>query len=308
MTPKPGIYPGVPFTEYQHWDAVNNSLLWRLKMRSPAHAIHERLHPAEPTPALVFGQALHALILEPATWEERFAIKPECDRRTKDGKATYEAFLEFKGDKQEVSQSDFDTIEAIANSVRAQQCRELICAGRSEVSIVWEDQGTGLLLKGRLDYERADGWNHFITDVKTTEDASEYGFALSIAKYGYYQAAAMYCDGWKAITGDDSMFVWLAVEKKPPYVTKVWECHEDLLAAGRNSYHEALRICALCMKENRWPAYGDWPSIITGPEWLLRREGVGPDMIRPVPTATPAYTVGPEPETQEDDFDKFMEQ
>lgn len=301
--PPPNVYPGVPFAEYQQWDAVNNSLLWKLKTRSPAHAIYEKLHPSEPTPALVFGQALHGIILEPTTWDDRFAVRPKCDRRTKEGRALYEAFAESLCDRQEITDDDYAAIEEIATAVRGQQCRELICSGRSEVSIVWEDRETGILCKGRLDYERADGWNHWIVDVKTTEDASEYGFGLSIAKYGYYQAAAMYCDGWKAITGDDSMFVWLAVEKKPPYVTKVWECHEDLLAAGQNSYHEALRICDRCLKDDLWPAYGDGPDIITGPEWLLRREGVGPDMIRPEPTA--AYTSGPEPETQ-DEFDNWM--
>lgn len=307
MTPKPGIYPGIPFSQYQSWDAVNNSFLWKLKTRSPAHAIWERQHPSEPTPALLFGQALHGLILEPATWDTQYAVRPKCDRRTKDGKAEYAEFCETLNGRQEVSDDDYAGMEAIATAVRSHQCRELICSGRAETSIVWQDAETGLLLKGRLDYERTSGWQHFIADVKTTEDASEYGFALSIAKYGYYQGAAMYCDGWQAITGDDSLFVWLAVEKRPPYVTKAWECDESTLQAGRNSYREALRLCAACMEENRWPAYGDGPDIISAPEWLLRREGVGPDSLVESQPSDPKYTGGAVPDDADiDDIDNYL--
>lgn len=304
MDAKPGIYPGLSWEEYRSISAINNSFLWTLKTRSPAHALYEREHPSEPTPALLFGQALHALILEPATWKDRYAVRPDCDRRTKDGKALYEAFCTTLAGRQEVKADEYGSMEAIANAVRAQQCRELICSGRSEVSIVWQDRETGLMLKGRLDYERADGWNHFIVDVKTTEDASEWGFAGSIAHYGYYQGSAFYCDGWKAITGDDSLFVWLAVEKKPPYVTKPWECNEETLQAGRNSYREALRICARCIKKNEWPAYGDGPDLISAPAWLLQREGVGRDMIHPEMQQTAKYTVGVDAEP--DEIDEFL--
>ena len=274
-TPKPGIYPSLDFQTYRSIPAVNNSFLWTLKSRSPAHAKYEREHPSEPTPALLFGQALHGMVLEPATWDERFAVKPECDRRTTAGKLLYQEFLDCKGDRTEVSFDDYEKIVAVRDAVHAQQCRELICSGRAEVSIVWEDRETGILCKGRLDYERND-WHHYITDVKSTEDASEYGFAKSIAGYGYYQAAAFYCDGWQTITGDSSIFTWLAVEKSAPFVTKPWECDSHTIEAGRNSYREALKVYAECVKNNEWPAYGPEVSLINAPDWLLRKEGVGP--------------------------------
>lgn len=274
--PKPGIYPGVPSTEYQQWDAVNNSFLWRLKSQSPCHARWEREHPKDPTPALLFGQALHALILEPTTWGERFVVRPDCDRRTKEGKAVYAEFCAALQNRQEISKEDDGRIALIAAAVRAQQCREYICSGQPEVSMVWIDKQSGILCKGRLDYERSNGWNHFITDLKTSEDASEYGFAKSIAEYGYYQAAAFYCDGWQTLTGETSIFTWLAVEKSPPYVTKAWECDEQTMEAGRNSYRAALKTYAECVKNDEWPAYGPNVELINAPDWLLRKEGVGP--------------------------------
>ena len=303
--PKPGRHTGIPFAEYQQWDAINSSFLWTLKTRSPLHAKWRREHPREDTPALLFGRALHSYVLEPTTWDETWAVCPPCDRRTKAGKATYAEFEATLGGREPLKADQYEAIVAMANAVRAQQCRHLISGGTSEVSLVWEDPETGLLCKGRLDYERDSGWDHFICDVKTTEDASEWGFAASIARFGYYQAAAFYCDGWQALKGTPSEFVWLAVEKSPPYVTKVWQCDEQTMAAGRNSYRQALRTAAECLKTGLWPAFGENSEMIDAPEWLLRREGVGPYNMRPEhqPAGGPSYAPGEEPEHDEiDDF------
>lgn len=303
--PKPGIYPGMSWKEYRGLSAVNNSFLKVLRSRSPRHAKWERDHPSEPTPALLFGQALHGMILEPTTWEERFAVKPICGRRTKEGKEIYEAFLCHKGDRQEVSSEDYAKIQAVRDAVLAQQCRELVCSGRAEVSIVWEDKETGVLCKGRLDYERTSGWNHCVTDVKSTEDASPTGMFAAVNKYQYHQAAAFYVDGWKVLTGEDSLFIWLAVEKSAPFVTKPYECPDEMLDVGRRQYREALRLYAECLEKDQWPAYGDDVELLEAPEWWLRLHGVGPDMIRPIEKMDAKYTVGPEPEV-EDEFDEFM--
>lgn len=56
--------------------------------KSPAIYQWSRENPYPETAALLEGSALHALILEGrATYERGFAILPECDGRTKEGKA-----------------------------------------------------------------------------------------------------------------------------------------------------------------------------------------------------------------------------
>ena len=62
-------------------------------LKSPAHYQAYLNQPREETKALKVGKYVHALVLEPEVAISNFAVLPEgIDRRTKDGKAAYEAF------------------------------------------------------------------------------------------------------------------------------------------------------------------------------------------------------------------------
>lgn len=270
----PGIYPGLSFAEYRVIPAVNNGLLWTLKTRSPAHAKYELDNPPKDTPALVTGRAIHSLLLEPAAWDKYYAVRPVCDGRTREGKAILDDFRQQAGAREVIKAEDYEIVRQVERSVRSQQCRELICSGRAEVVIVWVDEKTGLLCKARLDYERSDGWNHYIPDVKSTVNASREAFERDIAAYGYYMQAAYYCWGWQVLTGEESVWAWLAVEKDPPYVAKVWEPAWKTMKAGRKAYRAALDTWAECVEKNEYPAYGG-PELIEMRDWALALEGVG---------------------------------
>jgi hypothetical protein len=301
--PQPNIYPGIPFATYQQWDAVNASMLTMLSRRSPWHAHYEQTHSKE-SDALRVGRALHSYLLEPATFPEFWAVRPECDRRTKVGKELYAAFMATKGGRDEVTAAEFAEIEALAALVRQQQCVNLICGGRAEVCLVWEDAQTSLVCKRRLDYERTDGWNHVISDLKTCRDISPRAFSNDIARYGYALAAAFSIDGWKAVTGDDSLYALLAVEKEYG-ITKVWEPGERTLEAGRAEYQAALKRTKECMTNHVWPAYGTEAELIEAPEWYLQLHGAGRDRLFGSVPSDPAYVVGPEPET-DDEIDDYL--
>jgi exodeoxyribonuclease VIII len=277
--PKPGIYPSIPFAEYRAWDAINATFLSTLAKRSPYHAKHDRDFPKPETPAKRVGRALHSYILEPATFDKLWGVCPPCDRRTKIGKELYEQFRVAKGNRDEVKEEEFNEIKAMAVEVRRQQCVETICGGRAELSIVWIDGDTELLCKRRLDYERSEGWNHYITDAKSSDDISPREFGRDMATYGYAMAGAFSIDGWKAITDEDSTYTLLAVEKEY-HIAKIWEPDDDTIAAGRDEYRQALDLAAQCIKDDIWPAYGQDPELLRAPEWYLRLHGINPFQIR----------------------------
>ena len=270
--PEPGIYPGIPFEQYMQWDAVNNSLLSVLINKSPAHA---KLYTQEPldTEALRFGHALHTRALEPQLYGQRYAIRPECDRRTKEGKAIYEGFLSILDGKAELTEAENASIEAICANIERHRIHRFIEKGQSEVCIVWRDAKTGLLCKARLDYYH-DGEN-IIVDLKSTTDASYDGFTGSIFKFNYFQQSAWYCDGIKTLKGDMPSFVFMAFEKKPPYACAAYEAADEVLIAGRKTYRRALNLYQECMATNHWPGYPDRVEIITMPQWALNRLGAG---------------------------------
>lgn len=277
MVPEIGIYPGIPFEEYQSWDAVNNSTLWTLKTHSPLHAKTYLENPPEPTQAFRIGRAFHTLILEPRKFNKFYAVMPICDKRTKEGKQIYKAFQDSCDGQEILSKDEFNNIDVMADSVKKQVIYRFVQQGEAEVCIVWQDKKTGLICKARIDYvHRQRG---ILIDVKTTTDASALVFAKSIYNYGYYQQCAFYSDGWAALTEEPSSFVFLPIEKQMPYEAAAYEMAEQVIFAGRQSYREALDKYAECLKTNKWPGYSDTVEMLNLPTWALYREGISEHQI-----------------------------
>jgi hypothetical protein len=61
---------------------------------SPRHFLRYKLRQKEQTPAMVFGSLVDCMILTEDQVEARFAVAPDVDRRTKDGKAKWEEFIQ----------------------------------------------------------------------------------------------------------------------------------------------------------------------------------------------------------------------
>lgn len=266
-----GIYYGLSFDEYANIDAVNNSLLSVIASKSPLHALAYKEQPQEPTEAFAIGSAWHTLILEPRLFDTRYAVCPKCDKRTKDGKAVYEKYLSELNGKQELKADDFELISKMAEQFKNHRVCQYISEGKAEVCIVWEDKQTGLLCKARIDYVRDA--QAFLFDLKSTTDASPEAFQKALYNYGYFQQAAFYSDGWKAITKDAPCFVFIAVEKQYPFAVAAYEMHENVILAGRKSYRRALDTYADCVKTGYWPGYQD-VQMLDLPVWALRNEGV----------------------------------
>jgi len=272
MTPEPGIYYDVPFTEYFAWDAVSNTILKELADKSPLHAKYLKDHPRIDTPSFLIGRAAHCLALEPDRFESRYSIAPECDKRTKAGKESWAAFCEQSNGRDVLTSEQYESIKEVTGAIHTQVIDRFIQQGKAEVCIVWIDKATGLLCKARLDYvheERA-----FIVDLKTTTDANKDAFARDMWKYRYYQQAAFYAEGWKVTTGDESVFVFLPIEKNPPYAVGAYETGDYTMQAGRRAFREALDTYAECVATGRWPGYADSVELIDLPGWALKQAGV----------------------------------
>jgi len=137
--------------------------------------------------------------------------------------------------------------------------------GEAEKSVYWIDPTTGVLCRCRPDWWRED---NVLVDVKTTDDASPEGFAKSMANWRYDVQAPYYMDGVKLATGRDvKAFVFIAVEKKPPYAVGVYVLDSAILELGRAQYQHDLRVYAECLANDNWPGYGDKIQTINMPAW-----------------------------------------
>lgn len=261
--------------EYRQAPGISRSELWRLNPDNGGTPEKFRWfmdHPEEPTPALIFGQLVHKLLLEPDGFDAEFAIWAGTERRSKAGKEAYEAFCAAKGDSQEISSADY--LQA-ADMVRAAKSspfvgKLLTGEGETEVPFFWKDELTGEDCKIRLDRLCWVGETPVIVDYKTTTDASTEGFLRSVLKYGYDFQAAMYCEGVRRMTGKDARFVFIAQEKEAPYSVNVIEPDELVIQRGYDKFRELLGIYHECRMTGNWYGYmGKEPKIakMSLPSW-----------------------------------------
>lgn len=242
--------------EYRQAAGMSRSTLWKLReLGTPEKFKHWTEHPEDPSPALIFGQAIHKLLLQPETFDDDFAVAPVVDRRTKDGKATYTAFLEGKGDRTEISQADYDTARAMVEKALSTPFVSRLLQGEREKPIFWTDEATGIVCKARLDVLTEIGGDPVIVDYKTTTDASETGFARSAIKYGYDFQDAYYTEAVKAETGKSPRFIFIVQEKEAPYALNIFEAEPLMLQRGYDLMRELLGLYKECSDTGNWYGY-----------------------------------------------------
>lgn len=263
-----GIIPGVPIEEYHRHASVSKSQLDQMA-KSPAHYLASLTTPRKETPAMRIGSIFHGLVLEPE--RVKIAVAPQCDKRTKDGKATWEAFcLENQG-AEIVTADEGEMLNGMTESIRNHPAASALLSGKgiAEGSCWWYDEQSGELCRCRPDYYRRD--LGIIVDLKTTEDASPEGFARSIWKYAYHRQAAMYLDGVEAATGDIIKgFVFVCVEKASPFAVATYRLDMQGEEAGRISYKDLLLNLAECRVKKHFPAYSISVETISLPAYAVR--------------------------------------
>jgi hypothetical protein len=290
QTPDVGIYRDIPFEDYCQWPYVNASLLCTVLEKTAGHARYEQTHDSPDTKALQDGRNVHLMLLEPDEFDSQVKVLPadaprrpsSTQRNAKNPSESTIQSIEFwdaweADGRTLVSADDYDAYLAMAKSVRSNQCKIYVTGGEAEVCIVWDDPGTGLRCKGRLDYLLDTGWGMVISDVKTTRfPASARLFRKTIFNLMYDLKAAWYMDGLAAITGQRPEFCWIVVEKQAPYYAKPYEMGKQTYLAGRTAWLNALNTWAECVRKDDYPAFGDDVETIELEEWQLRARGVAP--------------------------------
>jgi len=219
--------------------------------RSPLHYWEKYLNPMheeKKTHALTFGSAVHCAVLEPGEFGKRYSIIPDIDRRTKDGKARWAEFLESVGDEQMITREDSNHIEKIMTKVNRHPQAALLKSKISEVEKIYTHED----MKCRPDAITSLG---IVIDLKTTEDASPKAFGRSATKYRYDVQAAFYSDILKANGVDVNGFVFIAVEKTPPYAVACYVIEDADLNIGREKYLADLEVWRECRDKNEWKGF-----------------------------------------------------
>jgi hypothetical protein len=271
-----GIHPGIDFPTYWSWPRMHHSDLVEFN-RSAAHARQAMEHPDVPTPALELGHAVHAAILEPARFAAEFVCGPlidgrRPDRRTTIGKDAWKRAEAEAGGRELLDVDDWTACTNMRDAVWSHPyARRLLSArGVNEVGMAWTDKPRDVKLKGRLDRFTVlpDGWPA-IVDLKTAADGSQRAFERAIADYKYHQQAALYVDGAYELQPVHRRYVFIVVEKAPPFVVAVYELGDDSIDQGRFEYSRNLDTLVRCRKTGQWPGYTEDLELVSLPHWAL---------------------------------------
>jgi len=275
LAPAPflGHVPGLSNDEYHDAPGTSKTMLDEIAFASPLHFWAKRIDPnrvREERAIYDIGNAVHCAILEPDLLLEKVAAAPECDRRTKAGKEIAAAFELENAGKLQLRHENFQMVLAVRDAAyRHPVASGLLSRGHAEQSYFAPDPETGALLKCRTDYIYDDA--SMIVDVKSAVDASPYGFGKAAANYRYDLQAAWYPDVVELATGErPAHFVWIAMEKEPPYAIGVYVATEDQVKRARAICRRDLLNILEHERTGLWPDYGETPQELQLPAWAKR--------------------------------------
>jgi len=247
--------------EYAAIDAINWSRLKAIAV-SPLQFQYEQMNPRDEAGFLRIGRAVHAHILEPLTFRDRFVVH----QGTRRGKAwdAIESHARAAG-VTVLSEDEAEAAFGAAAAVLANPyAAEYLARGFKEAAFTWTDEETGLACKGRTDHA-----GRHLVEIKTAARMARRVFAAAAARLGYHSQLAYYHDGLAAngITVDAEPII-IAVQSEMPHDVVVYKLPPHVIEAGRSEYRRLLRLLKECRETNTWPgAAPDGPVTFELPAW-----------------------------------------
>lgn len=295
-----GVHDDVKEADYHRLQYFSNSML-QLFRKSPAHLRWALDHPDErkDSDAFRLGHATECAIMEPDKFAEQWVIAERCAVPIASGKRKGEPcgnpgkFVsdgggwfcgQHKKDGMSEPTGNVLTKDEHAMCLNVQRAvsqnklaHELLFGtkGKNQLTIVWEDRTTGVPCKGRLD--RLCRWRNrrTVVDLKSTQDASLWGFERSIYKFGYHTQHGMYNDG--LVTLDQVKYkrdpvpadkLFIVYEKEPPYSVVVYRLDDQAIEEGRAEYTHHMNRFKYCREKQSWPSYAENNNMSMEPEYI----------------------------------------
>lgn len=156
--------------------------------KSPRHYVEYLRREKKPTAAMTFGSLIHCLLLQPTEFNNQFAVMSNIDRRTKDGKAAYEAFLISAEGKEVITEDQYDEANNLVNRVVSEGHIADAIKNCNRFEHEWKADINGLPFRGFFDGEADD----YILEVKTANDASPKTIINDFYNRQYHIQAGLY--------------------------------------------------------------------------------------------------------------------
>lgn len=267
---EPGIYAGVPISRYHHDPdlfpgfSVSSTGLRRVFHKSPLHffdksSLHPNPEPDDETEYMVKGRAAHLLLAKETGFWNEFAVQPAtyADAKTGEEKPwnnnanvckAWHADV-AKTAKSVMTQKSFEHVTGIMEAVSKVPEKEVLF-GIAELTIVYRDETTGILVKSRPDNVFAETE---IVDFKIMEDTSDRAIEKAVDT-GLNMQGALARRAFHEVTGRRPTSVSLfVVESVRPYSIRVDSMTDEDLDLGDRQNRVALDLIAHGIRSGQWP-------------------------------------------------------
>lgn len=237
--------------------------------KAPAY-YHERYlnpdrAPEKRTAALVDGAAFHTVTLEGDKFKDEFVIQPKFSGTG--SQAARDGFIASNQGKDIIDMETYNSVSRMRDAVMAHPiASELLSSGMVEKRLDWDEPISEAPCKIKPDFI-STGKGNVIVDLKSTEDASSEAFGRSAYTYRYHVQAPFYVDGAAQNGIKAEAFVFIAVEKSPPYLVNVFFATADSMDLGRREYIDDCKVYQECKRTGIWQGYSQEIKPLNLPGW-----------------------------------------
>lgn len=221
--------------------------------QSPAHFVAYKNRQHVETPAMRFGTAVHAAVLEPEKFAEEYR-----ELKVRRGTAAHKALVEEHPNAKWLAAGEWHDLQAITKAVqRHPKAIELLA---TTTDFEQELHGTlyGHQLRGFADMV-GPNW---VCDLKTCQMGAPRDFTSTAYRTKYHMQAFIYMNLMQQSLGRAcNEFWWVTVEKAAPYVVTVYRANDDLIEAGQKE-------CERLLNE-----FGQWDGVPRGYDHHAQHDG-----------------------------------
>jgi len=265
------LYKDIPNAEYHDNKSLSRSDALTVLKAGPATAKYNREHREEGySPALKFGTQFHTAMEGLDEFHRKYGMEADGDRRTVAYKDAMKRMRAESPDKEFIKREDHAALVAMADKIRTHSQYKTWIGKEPirEASLFGTvDQ---LSIKARPDLINLT--HNMVVDWKTTTDGSLHGFSKSVSNFGYWLQPAWYGALLEDYFGHPFQFVFVCVEKHPPYNVSWYELSDTWLRYAKQRMTEALTLWRHAANTNEWRAYSEHCQTISAPQYV--RENV----------------------------------
>ena len=199
-------------------------------------------------PAYIIGSAVHTLCLEGRSQfdKEYLSITEKSDQRTKKGKETMAHYKEICNQRHVFSFVEHQMIENIFENYMSNKLAIEYCTGEVEKSHYTTIEG--IPVKVRPDCKNEE--KNFISDIKTTQSATDRDIQKEIRFYNYDLQMAFYCD---VLDYPPENFRFIFMQKSAPYFIEIVGLTDETIERGGDKYYASLAQWRKYSETNKTP-------------------------------------------------------